>query len=222
MAKKVSIYDTTLRDGTQGEGFFLSGLDKLRLAKRLDEFGVDYIEGGWPGSNPKDIEFFREAKNIEWQNAKIVAFGSTRRVNTKVEEDQQVALLLEAETPVITIYGKTWDLHVTEVLRTTVEENQAMIYDTVAYLKEAGREVYFDAEHFFDGYKNNASHALACIKEAARAGADGVILCDTNGGTLLQRSRKSVESYVKLSVRRPSASIPIMTVSSPWPMLLPR
>ena len=184
MAKKVSIYDTTLRDGTQGEGFFISGLDKLRLAKRLDEFGVDYIEGGWPGSNPKDIEFFREAKNIEWQNAKVVAFGSTRRVNIKVEEDQQVALLLEAETPVITIYGKTWDLHVTEVLRTTVEENQAMIYDTVAYLKEAGREVFFDAEHFFDGYKNNASHALACIKEAARAGADGVILCDTNGGTL--------------------------------------
>ena len=184
MAKAVSIYDTTLRDGTQGEGFFLSGLDKIRLATRLDEFGVDYIEGGWPGSNPKDIEFFQEAKSIEWKHAKIVAFGSTRRVGIKASDDPQLALLLEAETPAVTIYGKSWDLHVTEVLRTTLEENQEMIYDTVQFLKSAGREVFFDAEHFFDGYKNNAEYAIACIQEAARAGVDGVILCDTNGGTL--------------------------------------
>jgi len=184
MAKAVSIYDTTLRDGTQGEGFFLSGFDKVRLAKRLDEFGVDYIEGGWPGSNPKDIEFFQEAKSIQWNHTKIVAFGSTRRVGIKASEDPQLALLLEAETPVVTIYGKSWDLHVTEVLRTTLEENRSMIYDTVQFLKSAGREVYFDAEHFFDGYKNNADYALQCIVEAAKAGVDGVILCDTNGGTL--------------------------------------
>ncbi len=184
MSQQVFIYDTTLRDGTQGEGFFLSGLDKLRLAKRLDEFGVHYIEGGWPGSNPKDIEFFQEAKKVSWKNSKIVAFGSTRRVGIKVADDPQVALLIEAETPAITIYGKTWDLHVSEVLRTTVEENQAMIYDTVHYLKSAGREVFFDAEHFFDGYKASPEHALDCIKKAADAGADGIILCDTNGGTL--------------------------------------
>jgi len=184
MAQEVFIYDTTLRDGTQGEGFFLSGLDKLRLAQRLDEFGVDYIEGGWPGSNPKDIEFFQKAKDIEWQHAKVVAFGSTRRVGVDASADPQLALLLEAETPAVTIYGKTWDLHVTEVLRTTLEENKAMIYDTVQFLKQAGREVFFDAEHFFDGYKNNAAYAIQCIQEAARAGADGVVLCDTNGGTL--------------------------------------
>ena len=184
MSQHVFIYDTTLRDGTQGEGFFLSGLDKVRLAKRLDDFGIDYIEGGWPGSNPKDIEFFKEAKNISWKRSKIVAFGSTRRVGIKVSEDPQVALLLEANTPAVTIYGKTWDLHVTEVLRTTIEENQAMIFDTVQYLKEAGREVFFDAEHFFDGYKASPQHALQCIRKAAEAGANAVILCDTNGGTL--------------------------------------
>ena len=128
---KVSIYDTTLRDGTQGEGFFLSGLDKVRIAKRLDEFGVDYIEGGWPGSNPKDIEFFKAAAKETWNHAKIAAFGSTRRADLTVEEDPQVQLLIDAETPVITIFGKSWELQVTEVLRTTAEENQAMIRDTV-------------------------------------------------------------------------------------------
>ena len=180
----VSIYDTTLRDGTQGEGFFLSGFDKIRLAKRLDAFGVDYIEGGWPGSNPKDIEFFKEAKTIEWGHAKVVAFGSTRRKGILASADPQVQLLLEAETPAVCIYGKSWDMHVTEVLRTTLEENQAMIADTVATLKAAGREVFYDAEHFFDGYKNNPEYALECIKGAADAGADCVVLCDTNGGTL--------------------------------------
>lgn len=182
--KSVYLYDTTLRDGTQGEGFQLSGLDKLRIAERLDQFGIDYIEGGWPGSNPKDVEFFREAKKLHLTHAKLAAFGSTRRADTPVENDPQVALLLEAETPVVTIFGKSWALHVTEVLRTTIEENQAMIRDTVAYLKKHGREVVYDAEHFFDGYKDDPAHALATLQAAADGGADIVVLCDTNGGTL--------------------------------------
>ncbi len=182
--KPVFLYDTTLRDGTQGEGFQLSGLDKLRIAKRLDEFGIDYIEGGWPGSNPKDIEFFREAKNLQLTHAKLAAFGSTRRADTPVAEDAQVRLLLEAETPVVTIFGKSWELQVTEVLRTTVAENQAMIRDTVAHLVAHGREVIYDAEHFFDGYKDSPTHALATLQAAAEGGAACLVLCDTNGGTL--------------------------------------
>jgi 2-isopropylmalate synthase len=182
--KPLFLYDTTLRDGTQGEGFQLSGLDKLRIAKRLDEFGVDYIEGGWPGSNPKDIEFFREAKHLKLTHAKLAAFGSTRRADTPVEEDPQVRLLLEAETPVVTIFGKSWELQVTEVLRTTIEENQAMIRDTVAHLVKHGREVVYDAEHFFDGYKDSPAHALATLQAAADGGASCLVLCDTNGGTL--------------------------------------
>lgn len=180
----VAIYDTTLRDGTQGEGFFLSGFDKLRLSKRLDQFGVHYIEGGWPGSNPKDVEFFKKAKDIDYVNAKLAAFGSTRRVGISAEDDAQVKLLLEAETPVVTIYGKSWLLHVEEVLRTTKEENWAMIHDTVGILKAHNREVFYDAEHFFDGFKEDSDHALTCIKKAADAGADNIVLCDTNGGTL--------------------------------------
>ncbi len=184
ISKSVFLYDTTLRDGTQGEGFQLSGLDKLRIAERLDAFGVDYIEGGWPGSNPKDIEFFREAKKLKLQHAKLAAFGSTRRADTPVQDDPQVRLLLEAETPVVTIFGKSWELQVTEVLRTTVEENQAMIRDTVAHLVKHGREVIYDAEHFFDGYKDSPTHALATLKAAAEGGASCLVLCDTNGGTL--------------------------------------
>ncbi len=184
MTKPVFLYDTTLRDGTQGEGFQLSGLDKLRIALRLDEFGIDYIEGGWPGSNPKDIEFFREAKKLDLKHAKLAAFGSTRRADLPVEEDPQVRLLLEADTPVVTIFGKSWELQVTEVLRTTVEENQAMIRDTVAHLVKHGREVVYDAEHFFDGYKDSPEHALATLQAAADGGAACLVLCDTNGGTL--------------------------------------
>ncbi|WP_193211821.1 citramalate synthase [Luteolibacter marinus] len=182
--KPVRLYDTTLRDGTQGEGFQLSLRDKLRIAERLDAFGVDYIEGGWPGSNPKDVEFFSEAKKLKLSHAKLAAFGSTRRANTPVEEDAQVQLLLEAGTPVVTIFGKSWELQVTEVLRTTVEENRAMIRDTVAHLKKNGREVVYDAEHFFDGYKDSPEHALASLEAAAEGGADSLVLCDTNGGTL--------------------------------------
>ncbi len=182
--KSVFLYDTTLRDGTQGEGFQLSGLDKLRIARRLDEFGIDYIEGGWPGSNPKDVEFFIEAKKLNLKHAKLAAFGSTRRANTAVEDDPQVRLLLEAETPVVTIFGKSWELQVTEVLRTTVEENRAMIRDTVAHLVKNGREVVYDAEHFFDGYKDSSEHALQTLEAAAEGGASCLVLCDTNGGTL--------------------------------------
>ena len=180
----VAIYDTTLRDGTQGEGISYSSLDKLRIAEKLDEFGVDYIEGGWPGSNPKDVEFFQEAKNRKWKHAKIAAFGSTRRMNVDVAEDPQVRTLLEAETPVVTIFGKSWELQVTQILRTTVEENQAMIRDTVRYLKEHDKEVVYDAEHFFDGYKDDPEHALATLQAAKEGGADILVLCDTNGGTL--------------------------------------
>ena len=183
-AKQVTIYDTTLRDGTQGEGFQLSGLDKLRIAHRLDEFGVDYIEGGWPGSNPKDVEFFKVAAKEEWKHAKIAAFGSTRRHDLTVEEDPQVKLLIDAQTPVITIFGKSWKLHVTEVIKTTPEKNTEMIRDTVRYLKEAGREVIYDAEHFFDGYKDDSEHALLTLEAAAEGGAECLVLCDTNGGTM--------------------------------------
>lgn len=195
--KPVHIYDTTLRDGTQGEGFQLSGLDKIRIARRLDEFGVDYIEGGWPGSNPKDVEFFQEAKKLELKHAKLAAFGSTRRANVKVEDDPQVKMLLDAETPVVTIFGKSWELQVTEILRTTAEENQAMIRETVAHLVKNGREVVYDAEHFFDGYKDSAEHALATLKAAAEGGASCLVLCDTNGGTLPKEIMEICEAVRK-------------------------
>lgn len=162
----------------------MSGLDKLRIAHRLDEFGVDYIEGGWPGSNPKDVEFFKAAASEEWKHARIAAFGSTRRHDRLVEEDPQVKLLIDAETPVITIFGKSWKLHVTEVLKTTPEENFAMIRDTVCYLREAGREVIYDAEHFFDGFKDDSEHALQTLEAAAEGGSECIVLCDTNGGTM--------------------------------------
>jgi 2-isopropylmalate synthase len=207
-AKKVYLYDTTLRDGTQGEGFQLSGLDKLRIARRLDEFGVDYIEGGWPGSNPKDVEFFKEAAKSEWKHAKIAAFGSTRRHDLKVEDDPQVKLLIDARTPVVTIFGKSWKLHVTEVLKTTPEENFEMIRDTVRFLKDAGREVVYDAEHFFDGYKDDPEHALRTLEAAAEGGADSLILCDTNGGCL---SREVAEICLAVKERIPSVPFGIHT-----------
>ncbi|MEI9892418.1 MAG: citramalate synthase [Chthoniobacter sp.] len=181
---RVTLYDTTLRDGTQGTGISFSMLDKIRVAEKLDEFGIHYIEGGFPGSNPKDAEFFNEAKKRQWKNAKISAFGATRRGKMKVEDDPQVRILLEAETPAVTIVGKTWPLQVVEVLGVTREENLAMISDTVAYLKKHGREVLYDAEHFFDSYQDDPAYSLATVKAAHDAGADLVVLCDTNGGTL--------------------------------------
>jgi len=183
-SKPVMIYDTTLRDGTQGEGFQLSCLDKLRIARALDDFGVDFIEGGWPGSNPKDIEFFREARKLPLRHARLAAFGSTRRAEVAVAEDPQVRLLLEAETPVVTIFGKSWELQVTEVLRTTPEENRAMIRETVAHLVRHGREVIYDAEHFFDGYKDSPEHALGTLEAAAEGCATCLVPCDHNGGSL--------------------------------------
>jgi len=182
--KTVSIYDTTLRDGTQGTGISFSVLDKIRVAERLDAFGVDYIEGGWPGSNPKDAAFFDEAAQRTWKHAKITAFGMTRRGKIRVEDDAQVKTLLDAKTPVVTIVGKTWSLHVTEVFNVSLEENLAMIGDTVRYLKEHGREVFYDAEHFFDSFKEDPEYSLATIKAAREAGADLVVLCDTNGGSM--------------------------------------
>ena len=180
----MTLYDTTLRDGAQAEGINFSTADKLHIAARLDAFGIDYIEGGWPGSNPKDIEFFEKAKTLRLAHARLAAFGSTRRANVAVQDDPQVRQLLEAETPVVTIYGKTWLLHVLEVLKTTPEENLAMIADTVAFLKSHGREVIYDAEHGFDGFKADRAYALACIRAAHGAGADTIALCDTNGGSL--------------------------------------
>lgn len=180
----VQIYDTTLRDGSQGEGISFSIADKLKIARRLDAFGVTYIEGGWPGSNPKDIEFFQRIKDIPMQNARIAAFGSTRRAKSVPEDDAILRQLLEADTEVITIFGKSWILHVTEVLRVTPEQNLEMIRDSVAYLKSNGREVIYDAEHFFDGYKADSGYALAALQAAEAGGADCVTLCDTNGGSL--------------------------------------
>ena len=184
MKPKVEIYDTTLRDGTQGEGINFSVADKIRIAEKLDAWGIHYIEGGWPGSNPKDIEFFKQAAKKKWKNAKIAAFGSTRRKGVDVKDDNQVKLLIDAKTPVVTIFGKTWLLHVKEVIRCSPKENLAMIADTVRYLKKAGRTVIYDAEHAFDGYKDDPEYAMATWKAAEGAGADWVVLCDTNGGTL--------------------------------------
>ena len=180
----ITLYDTTLRDGAQGEGIHFSLADKLRLAQRLDAFGMHYIEGGWPGSNEKDIEFFRQAKKLKFRHARLAAFGSTRRANTPVEKDPQVALLLEAGTPVVTLVCKTSTLHVTEILRTTLEENLAMIRETIAYLVKEGREVIFDGEHTFDGFKLDAAYTTKCYQAADEAGAGYLVMCDTNGGTM--------------------------------------
>ncbi|MHC4881834.1 MAG: citramalate synthase [Planctomycetota bacterium] len=182
--KKVKIYDTTLRDGMQAEGVSFSVEDKLQVAKKLDEFGIHYIEGGYPQSNPKEEEFFARIREIEFSNAKIAAFGSTRRANTKVADDVCINALLAAKTPAVTIVGKTWDMHVTDVLRCSLEENLAMCSESVAYVKKQGREVIFDAEHFFDGYKNNPEYAMKVLQAAANAGADALVLCETNGGCL--------------------------------------
>ncbi len=178
------LYDTTLRDGSQGEGVNFSVNDKLRIAQRLDDFGMHYIEGGWPGSNPKDAEFFKQAKGLRFQHARLAAFGSTRKAHTPVERDPQIHMLLDAETPVVTMVAKTSALHVTHVLETTLEENLAMIGDSISFFKQHGKEVMHDAEHFFDGFKLDKAYALATLRAARDAGADWLVLCDTNGGTM--------------------------------------
>lgn len=181
--RKVEMLDSTLRDGAQAEGISFSVSDKLLICKALDQFGIQYIEAGNPASNPKDAEFFIEAKKLELTTSKLVAFGATRRKNTPVEEDPNVVSLLNAQTPVVSVFGKSWDLHVTHILETTLEENLACIDDTIRYFKRAGKEVLFDAEHFFDGYANNPDYALSVLETADNAGADVLCLCDTNGGT---------------------------------------
>ncbi|MBO9324754.1 MAG: citramalate synthase [Roseiflexus sp.] len=181
---QILLYDTTLRDGTQREGLSLSVEDKLKIARELDLLGVHYIEGGWPGSNPKDAEFFQRIRRVTLRHAKIAAFGSTRHANATCDTDANIQALVEADTPVVTLVGKSSTLHVEKVLETTLQENLAMIGDSVAYFKERGKEVVYDAEHFFDGYKLDAAYALTTLTTAARAGADCLVLCDTNGGSL--------------------------------------
>ena len=203
MDKKIMLYDTTLRDGTQGEQVYLSAEDKLKVAHRLDEMGIAYIEGGWPGSNPKDARFFSMAKSASFQNAKLTAFGSTRRFGSTPEEDPSIRAILEAETDSVAVFGKTWDLHATEILGVTLEQNLEMIEDTMRYLKKEGREIIYDAEHFFDGYKNNPEYAMKTIESAISGGADMIVLCDTNGGTLTHEVKEIMDEVV------PRVSIPV-------------
>jgi len=184
MNKTIQIFDTTLRDGTQAEKVSFSAEDKFRIAKRLDEFGIHYIEGGWPGSNPKDMAFFTKAKTHSFKNAKIVAFGSTYRAGNAPDEDPNLNALIEAETSAVSLFGKSWLLHVSEALYITPEENLALISGSIEYLKRYDKEVIYDAEHFFDGYKDNPEYALSTLKAAEKAKADILVLCDTNGGTL--------------------------------------
>ncbi len=198
----IQIYDTTLRDGTQGEGFNLSASDKIRIAQRLDNLGVAFIEGGWPGSNPKDVEFFERAREMEWKNSLIAAFGSTCRVKGGPENDANLQALLESQAPVCTIFGKTWSLHVTEVLQTTLEDNLRIIEQSVAYLCSQNRRVIYDAEHFFDGYKADHVYALETLKAAIRGGAETLVLCDTNGGTLPWEVEKIIHE-MKTSIQHP-------------------
>jgi len=191
---RVAVYDTTLRDGTQGAGITLSADDKLRIAERLDDFGVDYIEGGWPGSNPKDLEFFERARARPWRHARLVAFGSTRRAGVAPEQDENLRLIVAAGTPAAAIFGKSWDLHVREALRTTPDENLRMIEDSVRYLRGRGLEVVYDAEHYFDGWTADPAYALATLDAARRGGAAVIVLCDTNGGSLPFAIRAGVEA----------------------------
>jgi len=201
----IQIYDTTLRDGTQREGISLSCADKIRIARKLDELGVAFIEGGWPGSNPKDAEFFERAKEIEWQTALIAAFGATCRVGGGPDDDVNIRALLDAHTPVCTIVGKTWTLHVTEVLRTTLDDNLRLIEQSLAYLRAQGRRVIYDAEHFFDGYKADSAYALETLKAALRGRAETVVLCDTNGGSMPWEVAEIVRA-VKVVLEHPSTT----------------
>ena len=198
MGNKVAIFDSSLRDGAQAEGISFSVEDKLKILELLDDHGVDYIEAGNPGSNPKDLEFFARTKGIVLKHAKLAAFGSTRRRDTKVENDDNVQSLLLADTPVIVIFGKSWDFHVTDIIRTTLEENLRMIRETLAFFKAKGKEVVFDAEHFFDGYKNNPEYAIKALQAAAEGGADTLVLCDTNGGCFPSEIAEIVKKVVSL------------------------
>ncbi len=196
-SKQIWIYDTTLRDGAQADGISLSVGDKLRIAHQLDAMGIPFIEGGWPGANPKDVQFFWQLKEEPLSQAEVVAFCSTRRPNKAAAEDRMLQALLAAGTRWITIFGKSWDLHVTEGLKTSLEENLAMIGDTIEYLRSQGRRVIYDAEHWFDGYKQNGDYALSTLKAALDAGAEWLVLCDTNGGTLPHEVTEIVGAVIK-------------------------
>jgi len=191
---RIHIYDTTLRDGSQGEGVNFSLQDKLRITQRLDELGIDFIEGGYPLSNPKDFEYFQQVRQLPLRHARVAAFGMTRRKGVAPADDTCLKALIDAQTPIVTIVGKTWDLHVSEVLNTTLDENLHMIADSLGWCKSVGREVFYDAEHFFDGYKHNPEYALQTLRAAQDAGAAVIILCDTNGGTLPEDIAAIVEA----------------------------
>ncbi|HEY2494075.1 MAG TPA: citramalate synthase [Paenibacillus sp.] len=207
MSRSISIFDTTLRDGTQGEGVSLSADDKLKIAKKLDDLGVHYIEGGIPGSNSKDIEFFKRVQELGLR-AKITAFGNTRRKNTEAEHDSNLKSIIESGAQAATLVGKSWDFHVHTALQTTLDENLAMIFDSIAYLKRHELEVIFDAEHFFDGYKKNSEYAVSVLREAKAAGADWIVMCDTNGGTLPHEIHGIITS---LQSQLPGANLGIHT-----------
>jgi len=193
----IELYDTTLRDGAQTEGISFSVNDKLRVVEKLDEIGIHYIEGGWPGTNPKDIAFFDKVRKLSLKTSKVAAFGSTRRADAKAAQDKVLAGLLASEAEVITIFGKTWDLHVREILKSSLDENLKMIEESVRFLRSKGRFVIFDAEHFFDGYKGNREYAVKCLKAAENGGAERIVLCDTNGGTLTFQVFDIIEDVVK-------------------------
>lgn len=199
---KIELYDTTLRDGAQSEGISFSVADKMKICEKLDELGVHFIEGGWPGANPKDMEFFKKAKSLNLKNSELVAFGSTRHAGTEASRDKVLNALLGAGTRTITIFGKSWDLHVKDVFKCDLDENLLMIEDSVKFLKSMGRTVFFDAEHFFDGYKANKEYAIKCIKAASLAGAARIVLCDTNGGTVTSQVFEIVEE-VKAVIHTP-------------------
>lgn len=198
----IELYDTTLRDGAQSEGISFSVSDKLKICEKLDELGVHFIEGGWPGANPKDMSFFNKVRSLKLKNSRLVAFGSTRHAGVSAKSDKVLKNLLSAGTRYVAIFGKSWDLHVTEVLKTTPDENLRMIEDSVKFLKSEGRKVFFDAEHFFDGYKNNKEYAIKTLRAAEEAGAERIILCDTNGGTITSHIFEIVEE-VKAVVKTP-------------------
>lgn len=195
---EIFLYDTTLRDGAQTEGISFTVQDKLKITALLDDLGFHYIEGGWPGSNPKDIEYFNKVQELKLKNAKIVAFGSTRRANQKVEDDANIKAFIGSKVKTVALFGKCWDFHVTEALKTTLEENLKMISDSISYLKSKGMEIIFDAEHFFDGYKNNPGYAMECLRAAELAGADVLCLCDTNGGSLSFEIQEIINKIIKL------------------------
>lgn len=190
--RKIIIYDTTLRDGSQAEDISFSLEDKIRITERLDDFGIDYIEGGWPASNPKDAEYFKKASKLKLKHSIVTAFGSTTKPRTKPEDDVNIKALLDAKAQAVTIFGKTWDFHVKEALKTTLEANLELIYSSIVYLKKHVKTVFFDAEHFFDGFKDNPQYAISCLKSAFEAGADCLVLCDTNGGTMPDDIRKTI------------------------------